>query len=125
MQRLRQPLHDVAGLMDPAALDRRVVPKTAPDRPRQRLRAVDDEQTRHRRIKPTLNQVVDERLRDRSVLGCAFDQCQRMLDALHPISPLSVFKQLLGATGFSTVLMIMALYASKPTAYWHQWPRPA
>src|SRR6202023_4276023 len=61
-ERLRQPLHDIAGLVDLAALDRRVASKTAPDRPRQRLRAVDDEQTRHRRIEPALNQVVDERL---------------------------------------------------------------
>src|ERR1700730_8053884 len=34
MERLRQPLHDVAGLVDLAALDRRVASKTAPDRPR-------------------------------------------------------------------------------------------
>jgi YqaJ-like viral recombinase domain len=60
-KRLRQPLHDVAALVDLAALDCRMTPKAAPDRPRQRLRTVDDEQARHHRIEPALNQVVDER----------------------------------------------------------------
>jgi hypothetical protein len=33
---------------------------------------------------------------------------------MNPISRISAFKQVLGATGLSTVLMIMALCASKP-----------
>ena len=32
-------------------------------------------------IKPALDQVVDERLHDRGVLGCAFDQGERMFVA--------------------------------------------
>ena len=35
---------------------------------------------------------------------------------VNPISPLSAFKQVLSAAGLSTVLMIMALYASKPSS---------
>jgi hypothetical protein len=46
LQALRQSLHDVARVVNLAALDRRLAAKTAPDRPRQRLRAVDDEQPR-------------------------------------------------------------------------------
>ena len=52
MQRLRQPLHDVASLVNLAALDQRFAPEAAPDRFRERLRSVDDEQPRHRRIEP-------------------------------------------------------------------------
>jgi hypothetical protein len=43
------------GLVNLAALDRRVAPEAAPDRLGERLRAVDDEQTRHRWIEATLD----------------------------------------------------------------------
>jgi len=62
VQRLRQPLHDIARLVDLTALDRRVTPEAAPDGLGERFRAVDDEQPRHCRIKPALDQIVDQRL---------------------------------------------------------------
>src|SRR6478672_8694359 len=49
---LRQPLHDVAGLVNLAPLNQRLTPEAPPDRFRERLRSVDDEQPRHRRIEP-------------------------------------------------------------------------
>src|SRR6266705_3993997 len=69
VQWLRQPLHDVARLVDLTALDRRVTPEAAPDGLGERFRAVDDEQARHRRIKPALDQVVDQRLDHGGMLG--------------------------------------------------------
>src|SRR3979490_1925482 len=68
--------------MDLAALDRRVAPEAAPDRLGERLRAVDDEQTRHRWIEAALDQVVDQRLHHGAVLGCPFHQPERVLEAL-------------------------------------------
>src|SRR3977135_4017015 len=68
--------------MDLAALDRRVAPEATPDRLGERLRAVDDEQTRHRRIEAALDQVVDQRLHHSAVLGCPFHQPKRVLEAL-------------------------------------------
>ena len=89
MQRFRQSLHDVASLVDLTALDRARRAEGAPDRLGQRLGAVDDEQPRHRRIEPALDQIVDQRLDHRGVLGRTLDQAERMLDALHrrPRSP--------------------------------------
>src|SRR5262249_5118797 len=55
VQSLLQPRHNVAGPVNLAALDRRLASETAPDRPRQRLRAVDDEQPWNSRIKPARN----------------------------------------------------------------------
>ena len=69
-----QALHDVAGLVDLAALDRRVAPEGPPDRLGQRLGAIDDEQPADRRIEPALDQVVEQRLDHRRVLGGALDQ---------------------------------------------------
>src|SRR5271163_1688040 len=55
--------------MDLAALDRRVAPKAAPDRLGERLRAVDDEQTRHCWIEASLDQASSPQAhRDRSNL---------------------------------------------------------
>src|SRR5262249_56082297 len=48
----------------------------------QRLGAVDDEQPADLGIKPPLDQVVDERLDDGGVLGCSFDQGERMFVAV-------------------------------------------
>src|SRR5271165_2899179 len=56
--------------MNLAALDRRVAPEAAPDRLGERLRTIDDEQTRHRWIEAALDQVVDQRLHHSAVLGC-------------------------------------------------------
>src|SRR5580700_7966913 len=68
--------------MDLAALDRRVAPEAAPDRLGERLRAVDDEQTRHRWIEAALDQVIDQRLHHGAVLGCPFHQPKRVLEPL-------------------------------------------
>src|SRR5256885_7155298 len=81
MQRLGQPLDHVAGFMKLAALDRRVSAEGATDNFAQRLGAVDDEQPADLGIKPALDQVVDERLHDGGVLGCSFDQGERMFVA--------------------------------------------
>ena len=48
----------------------------------QRLGAADDEQPADLGIKPALDQIVDERLHDGGVLGCSFDQGERMLMAV-------------------------------------------
>src|SRR5215472_834731 len=78
MQRLGQPLDHVAGFMNLAALDRRVGAEGATDDFAQRLGAVDDEQPADLGIKPALDQVVDARLADGSVLGCSLEQRERM-----------------------------------------------
>jgi hypothetical protein len=46
------------------------------------LCAVDDEESRHRRIEPALDQIVDERPDGRGVLSRTFDKAERMLVAL-------------------------------------------
>src|SRR6266540_4854407 len=73
MQRLGQPLDHVAGFMKLAALDWRVGAEGATDDFAQRLGAVDNEQPADLGIKPSLDQIVDERLHDGGVLGCSFD----------------------------------------------------
>ena len=78
---LRQPLHDVASLVNLTPLNQRLTPEAAPDRFRERLRSVDDEQPRHRRIEPARDKIVDERLHHGGVLGCAFNEPERMLHA--------------------------------------------
>ena len=78
---LRQPLHDVASLVNLAPLNQRLTPEAAPDRFRERLRSVDDEQPRHRRIEPARDEIVDERLHHGGVLGRAFNEPERMLHA--------------------------------------------
>ena len=82
MQRLGQPRDHVAGFMNLAALERRVGAEGATDDFAQRLGAIDDEQPADLGIKPPLDQVVDERLDDGGVLGCSFDQGERMFVAV-------------------------------------------
>src|SRR5450631_1383303 len=53
-----------------------------PDRLGERLRAVDDKQTRHRWIEAPLDQVVDQCLHHSTVLSCPLHQSKRVLDAL-------------------------------------------
>jgi hypothetical protein len=62
--------------------DRCAASEATPDRPGERLRAVDDEQPRYRRIEAALDQIIDQRLHHGAVLGCALDQPERVLDAL-------------------------------------------
>src|SRR3989440_11587532 len=81
MQRLGQPLDHVAGFMNLAALDRCVGAKGATDDFAQRFGAVDDEQPADLGIKPALDQLVDESLHASGVLGCSFDQGERMFVA--------------------------------------------
>src|SRR5262249_23679677 len=82
MQRRRQPLHHVATFVNLASLNGCVPPKGAPDRLGKRLRTVDDEQPRPRWIDASLNQVVDQCLHHRGILGGTFHEPERMLDAL-------------------------------------------
>src|SRR5258705_7025665 len=51
-------------------------PEAAPDRLGERLRAVDDKQTRHRWIEAPLDQVVDQCLHHGAVLGCPLHQSE-------------------------------------------------
>src|SRR5258705_7647948 len=81
MQRRGQPLDHVAGLMNLAALDGCVGTEGATDDFAQRFGAIDDEQPADLGIKPALDQVVDECLHDGGVLGCSFDQGERMFMA--------------------------------------------
>src|SRR2546422_8439932 len=74
----RRP-NDVACFVNLTALDRSVAPERSSDRLRKRLRTIDDEQPRYRRIKPALDQVVDERLNHCCVLGRTLDKSQRVL----------------------------------------------
>ena len=68
MQRFGQSLHNVAGLVDLTALDRRGASEGSADRLGQGLRAVDDEEPRHRRVDPALDEIVNEGLDGRGVL---------------------------------------------------------
>ena len=68
--------------MDLTALDRRSVTKGSADCLGQGLRTVDDEQPRHRRVKPALDEIVDERLDGRGILRRTLDEAERMLVAL-------------------------------------------
>src|SRR5260370_29962203 len=71
---------DRRSMMFLAALDRCVAPEAAPDRLGERLRAVDDKQTRHRWIEAPLDQVVDQCLHHGAVLGCPLHQSERVLE---------------------------------------------
>src|SRR6202048_945731 len=53
-----------------------------PDSLGERLRAVDDKQTRHRWIEAPLDQVVDQCLHHSTVLSCPLHQSKRVLEAL-------------------------------------------
>ena len=57
-----------------------------PDRLRQGLSAIDDEQPRHVRVEPALDEIVDERLHGCGVLGRTFDKTERMFGA-HGVDP--------------------------------------
>src|SRR6202521_4054847 len=69
MMLFRQAFHDVARLVDLAALDRSGRTEGAADRLRQRFRAVDDEQSWHRRVEPARDQVVQQGLNRCGGLG--------------------------------------------------------
>lgn len=77
----RQAFHDVARLVDLAALDRSGRTNGAADRLRQRFRTVDDEQSWDRWVEPARDQVVQQGLNRCGVLGRPFHQRQRMLVA--------------------------------------------
>src|SRR5207247_612587 len=82
MQRLRQSLHDVARLVNLTALDRRGTAEGSADRLGQGLGAVNDEQSRHCRVEPALDQIIDQRLDGRGVFGRSLGKAERMLVAL-------------------------------------------
>ena len=82
VQGFRQPLDDVARLVDLAALDRRMAAERGANRLRQRLRAVDDEQAIGLRIEPAPRQVVEQSLADGGVLRRPFHHRKRMLFSL-------------------------------------------
>jgi hypothetical protein len=65
-----------------AAMDQRVLAEDVLDRPPQRLAAVDDEQDRLLGIQAALDQVGQQRPRERRVLGRAFPEPERDLDAV-------------------------------------------
>ena len=62
MQVLGQALHDVARLVDLAALDRCRLAEAGADSFRQGLRAIHDEKPRHHWVEPTLDEIVDQHL---------------------------------------------------------------
>ena len=68
--------------VDLAALDRRVPPEGPPDRLGQRLGAVHDEQPAHARVEAAPNQVIEQGLHHRRVLGGALHQAERVLRPL-------------------------------------------
>lgn len=74
-------LDDVTGLVNLAALDRRVAAERLPDRLGERLGAVDDEEAADCGIEAALDQVVEQRPDRGSVLGGAFDDGQWVLVA--------------------------------------------
>ena len=65
--------------MDLTALDRRGASEGSADRLGQGLRAVDDEEPRHGRVEPALDEIVDQRLDGRGVLRRTFGEAKRML----------------------------------------------
>jgi len=82
VQRFGQPLGDVAGLVDLAALDGRVPAEGVADRLGQRPRAVDDEQAADGRLEAAADHVVEQRLADGGVLRRPLDHAQGMLVAV-------------------------------------------
>lgn len=81
MMLFRQAFHDIARLVDLAALDRGGRTAGAADRLEQRFRAVGDEQSWHCRGEPARDQVVQQGLNRCGILGRPFHQRQRMLVA--------------------------------------------
>ena len=55
------------------------LPKLRADGFRQGLRAIHDEEPGHRRVEPTLDEIIDQRLDGRGVLRRALDERQRVL----------------------------------------------
>ena len=82
VQRFGQSLHNVAGLVDLTALDCRGGSEGSADCFGQGLGAVDDEEPRHRRVEPALDEIVDERLNSRGIFHCTLGEAERMLVAL-------------------------------------------
>ena len=83
VHRFRQAVHDVARLVNLAALNGRVAPEGCPDRLGKGLRAVDDEETRNGWIEAALDEIVDQGLHGRCIFRRALDQPERMLVAVH------------------------------------------
>ena len=65
-----------------AAMHQRVLAEDVLDRPAQRLAAVDDEQDRLLGIEAAVDEIGQQRPRERGVLGRAFPEPERDLDAL-------------------------------------------
>ena len=65
-----------------AAVDQRVLAEDVFDRPAQRLGAVDDEQDRLLAIKAAIDKIGQQRPGESCILGAAFPQPERDLDAL-------------------------------------------
>ena len=63
-------------------MDRRGTAEGSADRLGQGLGAVDDEEPRHRRVEPALDQIIDQRLDGRGVFGRSLGKAERMLVAL-------------------------------------------
>ncbi len=82
VQLLRQTIGDVAGLVDLASLDRDIASEGYPNRLRQRLRAIHDEQPCNGRVETALDEIVEERLHGGGVLGGSVENRQRMLAAV-------------------------------------------
>ena len=81
MEVLGQALDNVAGLVNLAALDRRVAAESLADRLGERLGAVDDEEAADAGIEAALDQVVEQRLDRGGVLGSVLDDGQLELVA--------------------------------------------
>src|ERR1700674_5865682 len=79
MQRLWWAFLNIAGLVNLTPLNRRVVTEVSANGLRQGLRSINDEQPRHRRIKPALDKILDQGLNGRGTLRRAFGKAERML----------------------------------------------
>ncbi len=79
---LGQQIADVSLLVAMAAMDERVLAEDVPDRAPQRLAAVDHEQDRLLGIEAAVDEIGQQRARERGVLGRALPEPERDLDAL-------------------------------------------
>jgi len=68
--------------MNLATLDRCVRAEGPTNDLAQRLGTVDDEQPADLWVEPAFDQIVDQRLYDGGILGCSFDQGERMFAAV-------------------------------------------
>ena len=78
---LGQQIADVALLVALAAMHERVLAEDVADRLAQRLAAVDDEQDRLLGVQAAVDEIGQQRPRERGVLGAAFPEPERDLDA--------------------------------------------